>query len=437
MRTVSDGVRTSRSRAGLTSSVLHLGAGLCLVVAAALLVAGFLPEERPLDVPAWTDEMVDAVLVLDEELLDDIAAYRGPRRSVALLNLIIGVVLPSAIAVLIGTGRLARPVDRLARLPGLPLQVGATSAAIALLVSAARTPARAWAGIVHDGHWGFRTRSTSGWVLDHLLVVGSRALAVGVLAAVLTLLVRRFPDDWPARLTLLVALVGPAALMLHPVVVHPLLLPSAALPDGEHRDAVLEVVARSGREVDVVLGEASLRTTRRNAVATGLGPTERIVLHDTLLDLDAREVAAIAAHELAHLERRDPLRAALAPVPVVALVALLAQRALRRQRTSRNAASVSELRLFLVVVAGVLALEVVATPLTAGASRVIEHRTDVRSVALSEDPEAHVLLLMKFVTDGLAEPAPPRWTTILWATHPSPAERIRAVTGAASAPSTR
>jgi STE24 endopeptidase len=84
-------------------------------------------------------------------------------------------------------------------------------------------------------------------------------------------------------------------------------------------------------------------------------------------------------------------------------------------------------------VALILAAEVALAPLSAAVSRTVEHRTDVRSVVLSADPQAHVALLRAFVIDGLAEPDPPRWSVLLWATHPTPAQRIRAV-GAVEVP---
>jgi STE24 endopeptidase len=68
--------------------------------------------------------------------------------------------------------------------------------------------------------------------------------------------------------------------------------------------------------------------------------------------------------------------------------------------------------------------------------RTVEHRTDVRSVIISQDPEAHVALVRAFVVDGFADPAPPRWSVLLWATHPTPAERVAAVSGG-SGPTTR
>ena len=52
--------------------------------------------------------------------------------------------------------------------------------------------------------------------------------------------------------------------------------------------------------------DASRRTTAANAYVTGLGPTKRVVLFDTLLDRYSRdEIRVVVAHELAHVRNRD------------------------------------------------------------------------------------------------------------------------------------
>ncbi len=369
---------------------------------------------------------LDRALEFEPDVLADIAAYRSPRRTVALLSRTVAVAVPALIVmVLLGpTGE--RVLHPLRRLPGVALPVGAVVVVSVVAAATVRLPLSAWAGVVQDGEWGFRTRSVAGWMLDHLGVVMGRALLLGAVTVVTVLLVQRYPRTWPARLTVLAAVAGPLALLLHPLVVHPLLLPSVALPEGPHRDAIVAIVAQSSTpDVPVLIGEASLRTTRRNAVVTGLGPTQRIVLHDTMLELDPREVAAITAHELAHVERRDPLRGVLAAVPVVLLVGLLAQR--RLAASSPASDRVSKVRSLAVLAVLMLALEAASTPLSAALSRTVEHRTDVRAVELSGDVDAYVAMLRAFVVDGLAEPDPPRWSVLLWATHPPPAARIAAV----------
>ncbi len=70
---------------------------------------------------------------------------------------------------------------------------------------------------------------------------------------------------------------------------------------------MLELARAAGVKVGEVYSvDASRRTTAANAYVTGLGPTKRVVLFDTLLDRYNRdEVRVVVAHELAHVRHRD------------------------------------------------------------------------------------------------------------------------------------
>jgi STE24 endopeptidase len=377
--------------------------------------------------------------VFEPDVLAEVAAYRAPRRAVALVLLASSVVVPLAVLVRLGAGRdrdgrrrrsrwLTTMLDDGSALTPA-LRLGLLAGAVSALVAVVRLPAIAWLRLVHDARFGMRTQSALSWLGDHLLAVGTRVFIIALAAAGVSWLVRRAPDDWPARLTVVASLVVLAAVSLHPVVVHPLLLPERELPVGPHREAVLAVVARSGLDVEVTLGAASLRTPRRNAVATGLGPTRRIVLHDTLFDLEPAAVAAITAHEVAHLEHRDLARGALAVAPVVLIASLGAARVLRRAARHPSApASAGDrpsTRALLGVVCIVLIAEVLASPILAAHSRRIESAADARAVVLAGAVEPWIVTLRAFTLDDLADPEPPRWSVLL-ASHPSSAQRIRA-----------
>lgn len=421
-------VRLVGARGRQWSSLRHArGRGttwLALVVAsgsAVFLLAGMLPERAPDDTSALAPGSAAAhVVTFDEELLADVAAYRAPRRTAMLMVLVTAVAVPAGFAFALGSSRARWLLAAVRLLPGTPLQTGAAAAVVVGVTAFAALPARVWMGVVQDGQYGFRTQSVLGWLSDMVLRVGGRAILVGGLVACITLMMSRHPRDWPARVTLLSVVAGVTAVFLHPLVVHPFLLPTAPMPAGEHLDAVRVIIDRSDVDVPVLLGEASSRTTRRNAVATGLGRTERIVIYDTLLAAEPPVVAAIVAHEVAHIERRDPLRAALAPVPFVALGSLVLQRRLR-------ARDGQDVRVLAAAAAFALAVVAAGTPLSAAMSRTVELRTDARSVVLSGDPAAHVSLLESFVVEGLADPDPPRWSVVLWATHPSPLKRMETV----------
>jgi STE24 endopeptidase len=373
--------------------------------------------------------------VFDTAVLAEVAAYRVPRRLSALVLLLISAAGPLAALALLGRrggsqrpGRWARLLDESDPRPQ-PLRIAMLAGAVVVFIALLRLPLVAWLRIVHDGRFGMRTQSAWSWASDHLLTVGARAVLVAFAAAGVTWLVRRSPERWPAQLTVLVSIASLALVALHPVVVHPLLLPEGELPSGAHRDAILAVVERSEVDVPVTLGAASLRTTRRNAVATGLGPTRRIVLHDTLLDLEPATVAAITAHELAHLEHRDLARGVLTVAPVVLLASLGARRVLHRARRRLSPdlplGMAPPTRTLLAIVCLALSLETLASPLVATNSRRIELAADARALVLADEIDPWILMLRAFTVDDLADPEPPRWAAAL-SSHPSSAVRIRA-----------
>ena len=66
--------------------------------------------------------------------------------------------------------------------------------------------------------------------------------------------------------------------------------------------------ARDGLLVrDVLVADASRRTTGLNAYVSGLGATRRIVVYDTLLgEAPPGQVRSVVAHELGHAKDHDP-----------------------------------------------------------------------------------------------------------------------------------
>ena len=72
---------------------------------------------------------------------------------------------------------------------------------------------------------------------------------------------------------------------------------------GQLRTDLLAWRERNGTPVqDVLVADASRRTTALNAYVSGFGATRRIVVYDTVLEqLPDDEVESIVAHELGHV----------------------------------------------------------------------------------------------------------------------------------------
>jgi STE24 endopeptidase len=217
--------------------------------------------------------------------------------------------------------------------------------------------------------------------------------------------------------------VGALLALLGPVLLAPVFNDFEPLAEGETREDVLKLARAAGIRVeDVFVVDASRRTTAANAYVTGLGPTKRVVLFDTLLDrYDREEVRVVVAHELAHVRERDVLRvigyAVIVAGPAARAVAGLTGRLGVDPDSPTTLPALS------------LAAAAVSAPIGAVAarlSRAIERRADERSLELTRAPEAFIRFEQRIAVQNLIDIEPPRLLHALLATHPSTAERIGA-----------
>jgi STE24 endopeptidase len=270
---------------------------------------------------------------------------------------------------------------------------------------------------------GLVTQSWGGWAQDLVksTAIGS-ALAAGVGGAVVAM-TRRYPRDWWLPAAAGSVVVGSVFAALAPVLLDPVFNDFTPLPDGETRSDVLELARAAGVKVrEVYSVDASRRTTAANAYVTGLGPTKRVVLFDTLLDrYDRDQVRVVVAHELAHVRHRDVLRgvayAAIA-APATALAVQRVSWALSPERGTAGA-----------LPALGLATALVGAPLGLignRLSRAVERRADGFSLELSRAPDAFISFERAIALQNVADLEPPRLVRVALATHPSTTERIGA-----------
>lgn len=161
-------------------------------------------------------------------------------------------------------------------------------------------------------------------------------------------------------------------------------------------------------------------TTAANAYSIGIGPSERVIFWDTLLDgrFDDHEVRFVAAHELAHLARNHIAKSigwfALFVVPILAAAALLT----RRRWGLRNPGNVP-LALLVIVAA-----QLVSLPLRNEISRRYEAEADWVALNATRDPAAARGLFRLFTRTSLQDPKPPWWVHLMLDDHPTALVRI-------------
>jgi STE24 endopeptidase len=206
--------------------------------------------------------------------------------------------------------------------------------------------------------------------------------------------------------------------------VYPYLVESHPAPPELRRDAVVFAKRQHTDPVKVAVEDWSDFTSIPNAYATGLGPSRRIFLWDTLLDgrFDDRELRVVLAHELGHHSRRHIWKSvawyALVLLPLLGGVAWLTSR--RGGLYTPRAVPLA----LLALVAGGLLLQ----PLDNAVSREVEAEADWVALETTRDPVAARRLFRDFTREALEDPTPPGWAYQAFATHPSVQERIAMAT---------
>jgi STE24 endopeptidase len=259
--------------------------------------------------------------------------------------------------------------------------------------------------------------------VDQLKATGIETALAMAAGGTVVAVIRRYPRSWWALGAAGSVLVGALFAALAPVLLDPVFNDYTPLPEGETRSDVLELARAAGLKVSEVYSvDASRRTTAANAYVTGLGPTKRVVLFDTLLDrYNREEVRVVVAHELAHVRHRDVLRGVAYATIVAPAVALAVQRLSWNLTDERDGPAA--------LPALVLAAALVSAPVGLignRLSRALERRADAYSLKLTDSPQAFVSFERAIARQNVADLDPPRWMTALLATHPSTAERIGA-----------
>jgi STE24 endopeptidase len=245
-------------------------------------------------------------------------------------------------------------------------------------------------------------------------------------------LARRWRRWWLAGAVLAAAAVVVGS-FVYPVLIEPLSTRFTPMAAGPQRQELLQLAQRDGVRVDdVLVADASRRTTAENAYVSGLGSTRRIVVYDTLLSgATPQEVKLVVAHELGHVAAHDvrlgtTLGALGAAASVLAGSWLLEgdgrrRRALLRRSGARGLGDPG-------VIALVLALAAVGSFVVAPAStlvsRRIEARADVHALDLTRDVEGFAQMQRRLAVTNLSDLQPSWWQTAFFATHPSPPWRV-------------
>ena len=268
---------------------------------------------------------------------------------------------------------------------------------------------------------GLDSRSPAGWLLDEL--------EAGLLeTGVITVLYLGALPLWRRGRRIGVALAAWAVVavitLLQPLVVDPIILSTHPIESPRLRTVVSQLERRMGVHPSSVSIATNTGTgSGENALADGLGPTQRVTIDSTIAGASTAELRALVGHELGHVKRNHLLKGVLwfgvIGVPAFLLVLWAAERLCRRYAGAHLGTRAVPVVLALAVTAAT-----VLTPVENLISRRIEAEADWAGLKATRDPAGMEALQKRLTLANLSNPSPPQWAVWLLFDHPPVMERI-------------
>ena len=300
---------------------------------------------------------------------------------------------------------------------------------LSLVIAALTFPLDFYGGFIVPHQFDLTDQSFAGWLGDFGKGLGVNVVIFTPLAAIALVIIRRIRRWW------IVLWIGTIPLIIlgvlaTPLVIDPLFNHFGPLRDASLRQALLDEASSAGiAESRVFEVDKSKQTKEMNAYVTGIGPSARIVLWDTILaKLDRDEILSVMGHEMGHYVLNHLWQGIAFSVVVTFLGFFIAQRLFEwglarwgvRWRVGDRADPAA--LPWLLAVSSLLAF--LLSPVYSGYSRHIEHQADVFGLELTHKNEAMASSFVKFAEDSKADPRPPRFIEWWYYSHPSLGRRI-------------
>lgn len=294
-----------------------------------------------------------------------------------------------------------------------------------LSLQAVSLPFTYFSSFLWQQHWGFSTQSAVAWFFDYLKSVGLELLLACIGAMLLFYAMEKLPKTWWLASAGFISVWILIASYLWPVLVSPLFNSFTPAADPAVTSMVERLADKAGLPVqEVLVMDASRRTTRANAYFAGVGETRRVVLYDNLLrNYPPDQVESVVAHELAHW-RQGHIRQGMLWGMIGSVVGWGLLFLVLRISLPMSASPPPYVWVYILLFLHVGSF--IASPLQNAISRHMEREADAVAVTLTENPQAAIRLQIGLAVKNYSDVAPAPYLR-LFSSHPPAIERITAV----------
>jgi Zn-dependent protease with chaperone function len=358
---------------------------------------------------------------------EEMRSHQRWRDTLYFASFIYGVLLLAAIFVLGISRRLRDVALRITQRPVLSAMV--YCGLFIVLTAVLSAPFDCVSDFLVPHRFGLSNQTFAAWVWE---VVKATLLTLAMGAPILALAlagIRRVKRWW---LALWAASVPFAAffILIAPVALDPVFNDFKPLADGELRTGILGLASRAGiSEARVFQVDKSKQTKTMNAYVTGLGPTRRIVLWDTIIaKMDRDELLFVMGHEMGHYVLHHIWKMFGIMLGATFVAFYLVQRTtgwiIARCGERWGFSSAGDPAALPVLLLCLNVLGFLASPVSSGISRYFERQSDVFALELTHLNDAGARAFVKFAEDGKKLPDPHPFILFWRYGHPSLSDRI-------------
>jgi len=303
-------------------------------------------------------------------------------------------------------------------------------AMLLVVLSLISFPLTVYSGYVVPHQFDLSDQSFAAWLGDQLKGLGI-GIAFGAPMAALALWgIRRMPRRWWLALWAGGVPIAVFMTVVAPIVIDPVFNDFVHLKNPVLERKILDLASRAGIHGSRVWEvDKSRQTKTMNAYVTGLGPTKRIVIWDTLLaKMTDDEILVVMGHEMGHYVLNHVWKGlafgSVLMFGVLFVVYRIVEWGIARWgpgwgfTTAADPAAIPWL--LFVLYLGMFLL----SPVISGFSRYVEHQSDVFTLELTHGNEAAARAFIKFAEDSKVDPYPSPFIEFWRSSHPPLGKRI-------------
>ncbi len=313
--------------------------------------------------------------------------------------------------------------------PALMVVVVLCAVALAVLTF----PLDYYRDFIFQHQYGLSNQTVGQWLRDYLLSGALSALFACPVVLLAYAVMRRSPQHWWLWVTVAVIPLSIFIMLITPVFITPLFNKFTPLRDEALRRDILTMANAHGIHADNVYEmDASRQSNAANAYVIGCGPTMRIVLYDTLVkQFTPDEVKFIMAHEMGHYVLGHIYQGILLTILGTLFASYgiyrLAGVLILHYGVHLGFSTISQPASFPLLLTMLFVFSLLAMPVSNAISRNFEWQADRFAVRNYPHPAAGISAFEKLAEINISEENPPRWAVLLFGTHPTLRQRIRAL----------